>query len=88
MQGMFCAQLKHADDQEQEKNDRNAEVEEILARQGTKFLRQPKNVITPEEMQAVRDMQVWSFPSHRYFFCGVRYRLLLRRTRTRKKQRK
>jgi hypothetical protein len=42
---------------EQEKNDRNAEVEQILKEHGTRLLRQPKNVITKEEMEAVREMQ-------------------------------
>lgn len=39
---------------EQEKKDRNDEVEEILKQQGSRLLRQPKNVITAEEMNAVR----------------------------------
>ena len=41
----------------QEKKDRNDEVEEILKRQCNKFLRPPKNVITPEEIEEVRKMQ-------------------------------
>jgi hypothetical protein len=42
---------------EQEKKDRDDEVEEILKRQGSRLVKQPKSVITPEEMQAVKEVQ-------------------------------